>query len=295
MELRQLKYFCKTAEKLNFTESAKALFITQSTLSQQIKQLEIELGVELFERVGKKVFLTEAGSVFLPFAQKTIDDSEFGIQRLQDLQDIRTGELNIGVINSVIDNLPPAITEFAKLYPGVKINIGYHQTHNLHVMLAERKYDLIVCYQTDKDEENENVQTLYQNVLSVIVAKGHPLSARKSVPVSMLADYHLVLPTSSFYARSILDSLADKHNVKLTPEVEMNGGQLLQKLVNTGHWITVLPDVPSGIDSSLISVPLQDKVIMKTAVISLKDAYLKKSAHVFADILVKYMRKDNNS
>lgn len=69
MELRQLRYFEKTSELLNFTEAAKALFISQSTLSQQIKQLESELGVLLFDRVGKRIVLTEAGSSFLPYAR----------------------------------------------------------------------------------------------------------------------------------------------------------------------------------------------------------------------------------
>lgn len=66
MELRQLRYFLKAAETLNFTDAAKQMYITQSTLSQQIKQLETELNVLLFDRIGKKVFLTEAGNEFLP-------------------------------------------------------------------------------------------------------------------------------------------------------------------------------------------------------------------------------------
>lgn len=75
MELRQLRYFLKAAETLNFTDAAKQMYITQSTLSQQIKQLETELNVLLFDRIGKKVFLTEAGNEFLPFAKQTVGDA----------------------------------------------------------------------------------------------------------------------------------------------------------------------------------------------------------------------------
>ena len=70
MELRQLKYFITSADTLNFTEAARLCYITQSTLSQQIKQLETELGVQLFERIGKRVFLTETGRDFLPYARQ---------------------------------------------------------------------------------------------------------------------------------------------------------------------------------------------------------------------------------
>ena len=86
MELRQLKYFVKSAEYLNFSEAAKHLFITQSTLSQQIKQLEFELGFALFIRNSRHIILTEAGEEFLPFAMRTIQDAEDGVQRLYDLQ-----------------------------------------------------------------------------------------------------------------------------------------------------------------------------------------------------------------
>lgn len=72
MELRQLKYFITSADTLNFTEAARTCFITQSTLSQQIKQLENDLGTPLFERIGKRVFLTEAGRDFLPFANEKL-------------------------------------------------------------------------------------------------------------------------------------------------------------------------------------------------------------------------------
>lgn len=291
MELRQLRYFVKTAEKLNFTEAAKALFITQSTLSQQVKQLETELGAPLFDRVGKKVYLTEAGSEFLPFAEKTIMDANFGLQRLQDLHDVRTGEINIGIIYSIIPKLPAVMAEFAKSYPSVKINIAYHQTHNLHTMLAERRYDLIICYQTDDNPGMEDITPLYQNTLSAVATKNHPLAIRKNVPVSLLSEYPLALPTSTFYARSRLNMLADKHNITLQPEVEMNGVSLLQQLVKTGHWVTVLSDVIADDDENFVAIPLADKVQMTTAVISLKDTYMKHAARLFKDILVKHLKK----
>ena len=81
MELRQLKYFIASAETLNFTVAANECCITQSTLSQQIKQLENDLGTPLFERIGKRVFLSEAGKNFLPFARQTVADAEYSASR----------------------------------------------------------------------------------------------------------------------------------------------------------------------------------------------------------------------
>ena len=91
MELTQLKYFIRLAEILNFTEASRLLFITQSTLSQSIRQTEGELGIQLFERIGKKVYLTDVGQAFLPFARQAIIETETSIQKLRDMQQIYKG------------------------------------------------------------------------------------------------------------------------------------------------------------------------------------------------------------
>ncbi|MFG6424428.1 MAG: LysR family transcriptional regulator, partial [Paramuribaculum sp.] len=88
MELRQLKYFIGTAETLSFSEAARNLNVTQSTLSQQIKQLENEIGAQLFHRSSHSVALTEAGSEMLPYARQTIESAEMCMNRIADINDI---------------------------------------------------------------------------------------------------------------------------------------------------------------------------------------------------------------
>ena len=100
MELRQLKSFIKAAEMLSFSDAAKALNIAQSSLSQQIKQLEDELDVKLFLRNSHSIALTEAGKVMLPFALRTIHDAQTCTDRIRDLQKLLTGSLCIGVTYS---------------------------------------------------------------------------------------------------------------------------------------------------------------------------------------------------
>jgi LysR family cyn operon transcriptional activator len=144
MELRQLKYFVKSAEYLNFSVAAKHLYITQSTLSQQIKQLEFELGFELFLRNSRHISLTEAGEEFLPFARKTIQDAEDCVQRLYDLQHVKTGTLRIGVTYSLSTVLTEAVIGFIKAYPGIKLEIIYKTVDELLALLRERKVDFVL-------------------------------------------------------------------------------------------------------------------------------------------------------
>lgn len=128
MELRQLKYFVKAAETLNFSDAAKALNIAQSSLSQQIKQLEDELNVQLFLRSNHSIRLTEAGELMLPFALRTIHDAEACTDRIRDLQQLLTGTLNIGVTYSFSPILTETVISFMKLYPRIKLNIVYKPT-----------------------------------------------------------------------------------------------------------------------------------------------------------------------
>src|SRR6478735_515380 len=118
MELRQLNYFVKAAEHLHFTEAAAESFVTQSTLSQQIKQLEEELGVLLFDRIGKQVRLTEAGNVFLIHARQVLLEVQKGKQAIAELNNMVTGELRIGVTYAFTSLLIPALLPFSQKYPG---------------------------------------------------------------------------------------------------------------------------------------------------------------------------------
>ena len=112
MEIRQLRYYIFAAKTLNFTEAAKLANISQSTLSQQIKQLEIDLGVPLFNRIGKRILLNEAGRSFLPFAEKTVADAENGVQMLRDMENLQTGKLKIGVTYGLSPVLTQALKRF---------------------------------------------------------------------------------------------------------------------------------------------------------------------------------------
>ena len=119
MELRQLKYFKEACERQNFSEAARILHISQSTLSQQIKQLEEELDVLLFDRIGKRIVPTEAGQAFLPYAARAIYDAEDGKQIIRDLKGIETGVLHIGVTYSMSPLLIAALQLFNRAYPKI--------------------------------------------------------------------------------------------------------------------------------------------------------------------------------
>ncbi|MCQ2608461.1 MAG: LysR substrate-binding domain-containing protein [Bacteroidales bacterium] len=289
MELRQLQYFLKAAELQNFTEASRQLFITQSTLSQQIKQLENELGMFLFDRIGKHVYLTEAGREFTPFARQTISDANLGKQRILDLQNIRTGSLRVAVTYSLSFGLSSIVLRFMEQYPNIRLEIVYSTASELLQMLKHREVDFVLSFKSDNDEEIE-VTDLYEIPLTVVVNKNHPLAQHKSISLQLLQQYPLVLPSEGLTARAILDKLLMDNNIEIEPHLEMNDANILLQLVESSTFATVLSQATTIGRNNLKAIPIvEQKEKMTASLLTLKGAYIKASAQAFISIIKEDM------
>jgi len=287
MELRQLKYFVKSAEYLNFSEAAKHLFITQSTLSQQIKQLEFELGFSLFLRNSRHISLTEAGEEFLPFAKRTIQDAEDAVQRLNDLQNVKTGTLRVGVTYSLSTVLTEGLIDFMRSFPGIRLEICYKTVVELQELLRERKLDFILSYKPLADSPDIDAMPLFENTLAVVVDKEHPLAKKSRVKLSELRAYNLVLPSQGLQARSMLDKLMEGKDFELTSRLELNETNILLQMVSTGNYVAILSTSAVFGNSRFKAVPIDEPGnVMEASLLRLKGAYQKASAREFIKILL---------
>ena len=288
MELRQLKYFVKSAEYLNFSVAAKHLYITQSTLSQQIKQLEFELGFELFLRNSRHISLTEAGEEFLPFARKTIDDAEDAVQRLHDLQHVKVGTLRVGVTYSLSTVLTEGVISFMKVFPGIKLEIYYKTVDELLTLLRDRKLDFILSYKPLCDAPDINSMPLFENSLAVVVCKEHPLANKKNIQLQELEGRQLILPAKGLQARMMLDKLMEQKNIMLASKLELNETNILLQLVSTGNFATILSTSAVFGKSRFKAIPLNEPGnIMEASLLSLKGTYQKAAAKEFFNILLE--------
>lgn len=195
MELRQLKYFVKAAETLNFSEAAKALFITQSTLSQQIRQLEQEMNAQLFIRNSHNVSLTEAGEELLPYARNTLHSADTCLERIHDLQHMLTGTLNIGVTFTFSPILTETLMTFMKQYPQVKLNICYEPMTNLMEKLGHRELDFVLAFKPTTHYDEIESHVLFGNHLAAVVQDNHPLAQHDMVTLDELTHYDIALPS----------------------------------------------------------------------------------------------------
>ena len=287
MELRQLKYFVMSAEYLNFSEAAKHLYITQSTLSQQIKQLEFDLGFPLFLRNSRHIVLTEAGEEFLPYARKTIREAEDGVQCLHDLQNVKAGTLRVGVTYSLSSVLTEGLLRFMRQYPKVKLEICYETVNRLLELLKSRKLDFVLSYKPLADTPEIDSISLFENSLSAVVSSTHAMASMKGIMLEELGAYPLVLPSKELQARMMLERLMQGKEFRLASQVELNETNILLQMVATGNYVTVLSASAVFGNSRFKAVPLTEPGNrMVASMLTLKGAYQKASAREFISILL---------
>lgn len=289
MELRQLKYFIKAAELENFTDAAAALYITQSTLSQQIKQLEDGLSIPLFDRIGKRVRLTEAGKLFLPYAKKTAADAEDGRSILKDLMNLQTGTLTIGVTYGLTHLLTKAIVSFSEQCPDIKLHISFGTTQELLTKLGNGHIDMMLSFLPVQETTAYVAEKLFSSHLSLIVHESHPLSKKKQLDLKQLEELPLLLPANGYSIRNILDSILEKHQVIADVKMEVNDINTLLQLVDTGKWCTILMSTTVFNYPKLKAVKIAGAEMVRPATITWPaNAYRKKAAVLLEGQLRKF-------
>jgi len=290
MEIYQLEYFIKTAEVLHFTKAAELCFVTQSGLSQQIKKLEEELGMPLFIRIGKKVQLTEAGSVFLIHAKKVIENVQNGKQAIDDLNEMIGGELRIGVTYIFGLLILPVINAFAKRYQKLKIVVEYGTTEALEQKLIHNELDLVLVISSHEIGLPLQKVPLFTSNMVMAVSKSHSLATLDKIAFKKIEDIPLVLPGKGSNSREFVEELFTKNKMKPKISIELNSIHALLQMVQDSDWATIvaekaLKDWDNLKAIAITGVPTQRDSFMLT----IEGAYQKKAVKLFMEEFKKSM------
>lgn len=290
MELHQLRYFTKVAETLNFSEAAKALAVTQSTLSQQIKQLEGELGVTLLERDSHHVELTDVGEAFLPQAHRTLNEADGCLDRIRDVQQLNTGVLNIGSTYTFSLLLRETALQFLKDFPGIRLNIYCDSMESLMERLHRQEIDVALSYKPTRGYDDIASYILFDNRLSVVMSTAHPLSQCKSLRLRDLEACHLALPAPGMQARHTFDRLCAHTDCHFSVSLEINEINALLSLVRSSKLVTLLSQATCANYPGVVSIPLQTQgdCAMEGAYSLLKGRYVKRATREFLQLLCQY-------
>lgn len=295
MELRQLKYFVEVARLKSYSLASKTLFITQSTISQQIRKLEEELGVELLTRDTRHVILSDYGEQFYPCAVQVLDDARAGRDRIRDVVNLHVGTLSVGSTYAFSLLLKQTVLDFYREFPHIKLNIIITSKEELRQKLLDRELDLALTYKSPTAEDRIESHLLFQSRLCLIGRKGTLKGLGKEVSVQELSRFPLALPSKGLQARDTLESILYTEDVDLDIRLEINSVRSLLDLVSNSSLMTMLSEESIHDFPGLEAVPItHPDGRMDGCYHYLKGSYHKMAAQKFLDMLMQRNTSNRN-
>ncbi|TDO99997.1 LysR family transcriptional regulator [Marinomonas balearica] len=287
MEIGELITFIRVAELESFSEAAEKLFLTQPAISKRIASLESTLGVKLFDRIGRKVQLTEAGERLLPKARKVSNDLD-DIKRSMTLQmDDISGLLRISTSHHIgLHRLPKLLKQFQHTYPNAQIDIEFTQSEEAYRKVIQGDVELgIITLNSSPDEHMMSIP-IWSDPLKCVVSRDHPLAHESQVDILELSKHQCVLPNENTFTRQIAETVFASHQVK--PNVRMNTNNLetLAMLVTIGWGWSLLPSTLVDSQLKVLDLPAFN-VERKLGVIHHNRRTLSRAARTFIDMLQK--------
>ncbi len=258
---RSVRYLIAVAEHHSFTRAAEVLFVSQPTLSQQIKQLEDLLDVQLLDRTGRSVRLTAAGEVYLHHARRALRELDAAKQAIHELQDLSRGSLRLAM-TPITDYLTtPLLEEFNVLYPGITLSMLEMPQDDIKEALAADRVDVGIAFSgtlaTQESSDEIESHVLFTETLSLAVGEMHPLAVQRG-PVSKhaLEQEPLVLFSANYALRRHIDLYCAEHGIKLSIAMEASSLSVIIEIVRLGRLATILPDTISCSQYGLHAVGL---------------------------------------
>ena len=277
MEIRNLEYFLEVARTKSFTKAAQNLFITQPTISRMIKNLEDELEVELFERLGKGVELTDAGQTILLQAQNIVNSVRGLSGDLSDVMQLKKGQINIGLPPMIGANFfPRVVGEFNKIYPRIKVHLWEHGAKKVEDDVAAGRLEIGVTL-LPVQEEVFQWFSFVKDKLDLVVHPSHRLAGKGSVALAELAAEEFILFQEDFLLHDRI--INDCVSVGFQPRIAFKSTQwdFISEMVAANLGVALLPGtICRQLDKQRVCLlPLvQPEILWHLAVIWRKDRYL---------------------
>lgn len=254
MNFVDLRAFLAVADTRSFSKAADQLHVTQPAVSKRIQMLEQSLGVPLFDRVGKRVYLTQAGDVLVPQAQQMLamlNDTE---RQLRNLSDHITGSLQLATSHHIgLHRLAPVLRTFTERFPDVQLNITFEDSEIAHDQVRAGDIELAVVTLNPLGDSQLHYQEIWHDPLLFVTAPGQDRAAS----MQSLAEEPCVLPgTGTFTGRIVLQRF-DEAGISLTPAMSTNYLETIGMLVSVGLGWSVLPLSMAG-ELGVLAVPCPD-------------------------------------
>lgn len=293
MELRHLRYFEAVARHSHVTRAAAELHIAQPALSKQISQLEQELGVALFDRVGRNVRLTEAGEALLPHARAAMAQVEAARAEMAERIGLRRGRATVGTTPTVgTQLLPTVLAAFNKQFPGIELRLHEAGVQTLLDLLETGLTDVAVVT-LPVDDEHLTVVPLFSEEMMLAVWRGHSLAARAEVRLRELEHEPWLLSPENYELReTTLNACAA---AGFTPRVVLDGGEMdtLLRFVAAGIGVALVPRLAVNGTDELATLQVSDQRLTRSlGIVWRGDRVASPAARALREFLVQRLRRE---
>ncbi len=238
LTLRQLKVFDAVARHLSYSRAAEALHLTQPAVSMQIKQLEENAGVPLFEQLGKKIYLTEAGQEFLRYTSTILQQLADAEAMFADFKGM-SGKLSICVASTASYFTPLLLAEFCHRHPKAKVSLNVTNREILLQRLANNEMDMAIMGRPP-EELDLDATPFMENHLAIIAPVNHPLASVKNIPLSRLSEETFLVREKGSGTRIAMERFFADQKIRLTTGTEMSTNEAIKQAVQAGMGLGIL-------------------------------------------------------
>ena len=237
--LHQLKVFEAVARNSSFTRAAEELFLTQPTVSMQVKQLSKTVGMPLFEQVGKKLYLTESGKELFATCQDIFERMERFEMAIANIKGLKQGALRISAVTTAKYVIPRILGPFCNRYPGIDVSLTVMNHQYVLEGLSSNRNDLYIVSNVPEDLDVQS-KLFIENPLVVLAPKTHPLVGEKNISLERLAQEPFIMREPGSETRRAAQGLFDSHGIKLKVRLDLGSNEAIKQAIAGGMGLSVL-------------------------------------------------------
>mgnify|MGYP001192856239 FL=1 len=236
---RQLQVFEAAARLGGYTRAAETLHLSQPAVSMQIRQLEEQAGMPLFDQIGKKIHLTDAGRALYRHAQDILAQVLEAQLELEEMRGVRRGQLNITIASTANYFAPRLLAAFCQRHPEVKVSLDVSNREHILALLNETDKDLAIMGRPPEASDLV-AHPFMENPLVVIASPNHPLAREKRIPLARLAEESFISREAGSGTRMAAERFFDEAGTKLSTAMEMSSNEAIKQAVQAGLGLGVV-------------------------------------------------------
>lgn len=291
MDIRDLQVFLAVSTRLNFTRAGEDVHLSQPSVSVRMRQLEEELGVKLFEQLGKRVALTEAGQLLVPYAIRVIAAMSDARDAIDGLQGLERGALRIGASTTPgMYVIPRTIAHFKRRYPKIEVHLAVKDTRQIEEGVIRNEFDFGFVGGHLAGDEVDVLPWITDEII-LIVPLGHRLAGKRSVTPQDLSSEKFIFREQGSATRAVVATHLRKCHIEVEAVMEIENPESVKKAVQNGLGIAFISAFAAETDlkaKTLVAVEIGNlKIRRELKIVYRRDKHLSRAAQTFIEMARK--------